>query len=313
MIGNKNGWLIAAGIGIVSSLITLMIVLSSAFGSGSSPTSATLKPGVLDVWDVSKPISSVVDTPPSGGDNAGDDYARAIRLLSDSKDQITQFRTAMTRWEGDARALTRELSGEPDDVKYARIQELVVTFPPAVEQILRYMAEGAGKGEMKYVLIHTGQQLTVSRDIEATRGFTDLAKLTIAVADYYIYRGDPAPAVAPLQNMCAMGWHMFNERAHIGMMYKGLIVQNDAARMLQYPYNMLGQDDQANRAAEYQRAVEDLIDDFKDKRDIIMPPADEKRMANPGDVFNVVRNDKDRAWRVQGILALGVLKLQPMS
>ena len=29
---------------------------------------------------------------------------------------------------------------------------------------------------------------------------------------------------------------------------------------------------------------------------------------NPGDVFNVAENDKDRSWRIQAILSLGIVK-----
>ena len=313
MIGNKKGWLIAAFIAAAALLMVLVVVMRIAFGVTSGATAATLAEGKLDLWTIGQPIASVVDTPPTGGGDAGGDYATAIRVYGENEQQIRDLQRDLREWRRDARRLMSRLAHEPQEVQDREVQALQVTFPPVVAEILGAMAKGARQEDMAYVSVRAGYELTVSRSIEASQGFTALAQLVIAIAEYRIYRGEHAQAVEPLQNMCVMGWHMFNERAHTEMMYKGLIIQADAVRMLQYAYSGLAEEDKFARAGDYLLAIEQIIERFETKRDVIMPAPEEHLTVNPGDVFNIVNNDADRAWRVQGILALGVLKFQALD
>ena len=314
MIGNKKGWLIAAGIAAVALLlVVLLVVVPIVFQVASGATAATLAEGKLDLWTIGQPIASVVDTPPTGSGDAGGAYARAIRAYGENQQQIRGLQRDLREWRTAARRLMSRLANEPQEVQDREVQALEVTFPPVAAVILGAMAEGARQKDMTYIFERGGYELTVSRGIEASQGFTALAKLVMAIAEYRIYRGEHAQAVEPLQNMCVMGWHMFNERAHVDMMYKGLIIQADAVRMLQYAYSGLDEQDKFTRAGDYLLAIEQIMERFDTKLDVIMPAPEEHLTVNPGDVFNIVNNDADRAWRVQGILALGVLKFQALD
>jgi len=315
MIGNKNGWLIAAAIACAALLLSLIIVMQSAFAAGSKPTTATLVSGVLDEWNTSEPIDGFIDSPPIGEGNAGDDYARAVRVLRDNAETIRRFHGGFRSWKSDAQEVNYKLSGEPKEVRMAGIREVSFDQPPAVAEVLRHVAEGAGKETMKYVFVHTAREdgLRVDRRIEASNDFIAIAKVLMAVTEYHYHRGEFQQSLGPQENMLVMGRHMFNERAHVDMMYQGLIIQNDALQTLIPTYEDLGYEDKTDRARSYRRSVRQLMDRIEKKLDVIMPPADENRLANPGDVFNIARNDKDRAWRVQGVLALGILKVQPQG
>jgi len=315
MIGNKNGWLIAAAIACAALLLSLIIVMQSAFAAGSKPTTATLVSGALDEWNTDEQIDSFLDSPPIGEGNAGDHYVKAVRVLRDNAETIRRFHGSFRTWKSDAQEVNYELSDEPKEARLAGIREVPFDQPPAVAEVLRHVAEGAGKETMKYVFVHTARDegLRVGRRIEAGNDFIAIAKVLMAVTEYYYHRGEFEQSLAPQENMLVMGWHMFNERAHVDMMYQGLIIQNDALQTLIPTYEDLGYADKAGRAREYRSSVRQLMDRIEEKLDVIMPPADQNRLANPGDVFNVARNDRDRAWRVQAVLALGIMKAQPQG
>jgi len=318
MIGNKNGWLIAAAIGGVALLLSLIIVMQSTFSAGSKPTTATLVSGALDEWNTDEPIGGFIDSPPIGEGNAGDDYARAVRVLRDNAETIRRFHGGFRTWRSGAQEVNYELSDEPKEVRLAGIREVPFDQPPAVAEVLKHVAEGAGKEMMEYVFVHTIRDdgLRVDRRIEASKDFIAIAKVLMDVAEYHYYRSEPEQVLGPDEGAVVMGWHMFNERAHVDMMYQGLIIQNDALQTLIPTYEDLGYTDKADRARAYRSSVKRLIDRIEEKLDVLMPLDDQDRLtnpANPGDVFNIARNDKDRAWRVQAVLALGILRVQPQG
>ena len=313
MIGNKKGWLISAAIAGAALLISLMIILQSAFSSGSRATTKTLRAGVLDKWTTAEPISGFISDPPLGTDNAGDDYARAVRLIRDNEEVIRRFHGSYRTWQTNAQEATYETRGMPREDTLARIREIPFDVPPQVEEMLRHVAQAVTQEKMEYVFVHTSPKLYVDRRIEASYDLIAVAKVLMDVSAYHYYRDDFEQSLTPREHLLVLGWHMFNERAHVDMMYQGLIIQLDALEMLITAYEELGHADKADRARNYRASVKDLMDRMAEKLDAIMPPADEDRLAEPGDVFNVARNDQDRAWRVQAVLALGILKVQPQG
>jgi len=308
MIGNRTGWMISGGIFVVAGLIGMSIALPRVFNVGSGPTSATLAPGVLDLWMIDAPISSILDTAPAGGGNAGDDYHRAIRLLCDKTEEIDEFEWALKDGWRDARELLDRAEYEPVEDLAEQLEAISVKFPPVIQEIIQHLTDAAGKEKMEYVFVHTAREFEVRPDIDAAGDFFDMGKLLMAISDYHMYRNEPAKAVPYMQLMAVMGWHMFNEHGHVDMMYNGLAIQLDATKMLQQLYYMMSDKDaERKRANEYQRAVDAVESRFRKKREAVMPKTGK---AYPGDVFKIVRDDADRAWRIQTILELGQLKFQ---
>ncbi|MFW6061344.1 MAG: hypothetical protein ACOC93_00900, partial [Planctomycetota bacterium] len=57
-----------------------------------------------------------------------------------------------------------------------------------------------------------------------------------------------------------------------------------------------------SRISDYRTQLRDVSELYRQKRDALWP------QPHPGDTFNIIANDADRAWQVEGLLALGILK-----
>ncbi len=313
MVGSSKGWLIAAGIFAVFVLMVLVNVMPILFGIRSEPTGAT-RPSEIALWDLSTPLSSVVAEVPVGAGNAGEDYFRALRIMRDNKEDLRKLGIELDIGEHDARNLVRYNRDEKTQAELAvEIEEMAIPFPESANEILAHVASGADKGEMVYMLKYTPAKLQVARPLDAVEEFWDLADLLLDIGAYYRARGEYDKAQAVIEDVCVMGWHMFNERGNVGLMAKGLFIQEEAGLELQYLYLELEDEAKRAMAEAYTRAAKALGGELKAKGKILDPPqkkGGKPVIAKAGDVFNIVENDKDRAWRAEGILTLGVLKAQ---
>lgn len=314
MVGNSKGWMIAAGIAAAFGLIALVNVMPIIFGVRSGPTTATVVSGKLDLWDMKTPLSSIVESVPVGAGNAGEDYFRALRILRDNKGELAVLSSLLRSGEKSIWDLkNRPPRDRTEDEIADLIEASMVDFTEAAMDIMDHVASGADKAEMTFMLKYTPAALQVAGQLEAVAEFGAMADLLLAAGGYYRVIGESGKAQAVIEDVCVMGWHMFNERGNVGMMMDGLITQEKAAIQLQYVYEMLGDDDKRAMAEAYMRAAKALGEKLKAKAKILDPPqkkGDKLVIAKAGDVFNIVENDKDRAWRVEGILTLGVLKAQ---
>ena len=174
--------------------------------------------------------------------------------------------------------------------------------------------QGIDKKSMKYPL----------EKIEFTYRLPEAKYLTLvsqAMSDYAYYqwwvKGDKAKAEKILLARLTLGWHMTNNRVYPYFVWSGLHVQEAACYQLEQLYQKWdGHTPQAEKTDQYRESVETVIQFFEHKKKYLFDKfASPKRenLPEPGDIFNVVENDKDPCWRIQGIFSLGMLLNDPAT
>lgn len=284
-MGNKIGWIIAGA--LVLLIAAAAILKFVVFPSHAKPTHITLKEGFLDKAEMTINPSEVIGRSISGTGNAGDDYDRAIKLFAEN---ARAFRRAMNRAEH-----TREIDLDSD-----------VLTP--LENVARHVALGAQKEEMHYTFVHTPEEFIVGWFYKPVDRIEELMQALHLLVTYYERQKEYAKAAKVTESMLVMGWHMVNERSRPFMLQVGADWQKYAIEALRDYYKKMGDQYKSRTPAieEYGRQLSVMVSAFNEKRTAVFN-LDSKKM-HPGDIYNVAENDKDRAWRVQAILWLGVLR-----
>lgn len=281
-MGNKFGWIIA-GIFVVG--IALIVIMKFVFPSAEDHTSETRRE-VLAYHEPTTDISSVV-TLPTGSDNAADAYVKAIEFYQDRQSDFDSFVKRADK------ATSYELVGSD----LALVQSLMKTMEPGTKQ-----------KTMEMTFVHTPKELKVSGFADKAEDLDSLAMmLDYLFAHYYSQNQlDQARQVAEVQFI--LGWHMMNERARVQMTQLGIEIQRSALNKISNIAQEQKKSDQVDAIYAYNSELSSINNLFNIKNRLlrtITPPA--------GDVFNIIENDQDRAWRTEAILTLGILKFSNKS
>ncbi len=280
-MGNKLGWIIA---GVMLAGLIGYILSNFVFPSPSEPTSATMRLGVLDLHAPAKPIETVLGFAPSQDQDAGEDYSAAIAFYNQHREE---FEAMFDRLRND------------------EIATLDLTDLELCRTLLQLLEPAANKKEMAYTFVYTPTDLKVSAFADGATDFERLSNTLQTVAEHYKRTNQLAESVKPAQALFIMGWHMMNERRRYQIVASGMDYQNVAIQILQEAYRNADDAEKLQAAESY---LSELVFAHKlttDKQSIVWT-FDPK----PGDIFNIIENDKDRTWRIEGTLALGMLKLR---
>jgi hypothetical protein len=103
---------------------------------------------------------------------------------------------------------------------------------------------------------------------------------------------------------------MTNERARVDVVLRGLRLQQMALERLREVYEHWEGADKSRigKLKTYAEGLGRVCRAFRDKWAIVWTAAPE-----PGDVFNIIENDEDRAWRVDALLGLAIVKIREQS
>lgn len=287
-MGNKAGWIVAGVLVLgVGAIVAYMIIGSMFDDAPSPPTSATTGFGALDFKDTTVPPTQVLGSLPSGAGNAADDYAQAARVYRSNRELCKGIIDKMP-------------------TRYKEAPKLADVDLAVLKQIDQFVAAGAAKAKMDFVFTHTPREFTVGWYYRPGCELMNVGKCLEALAGDYASRKEYAQAEQVLKHMITLGWHMVQERAVACVTWLGqdmqLLALSRLANDVYLPWR--GRDDkQIAVVREYAIALDTFGAALTTKLKILQvaKPA-------PGDVFNIIAHDKDRAWRIQGILTLGVLK-----
>jgi len=279
-LGNKLGWIIA---GALVGIFLIILILFVALPQPSSPRETRDK-SLLAMVTVDHWPGSVVGPKPTGGGNAGDDYARAISLY---------------------RAHRRELDDacyHLDDIRTGAHQ-LPESTLRVMEQIHQAVSNGARKASAKFVLTHTAAFRVSPKygpSTEVRMAFEILKALFLI---YEHKMGKHAEARQVAHDAFCFGWHLMEDRGHINIVLCGLEIQYQTLGLFQGLDPSGPQGPSAPAIYRYAGSLNRIRTHYKKKMEILYgnPPY-------PGDVFNIAENDQDPAWRVHAALTLGVLK-----
>lgn len=285
-MGNKLGWILAGGIVLVVGIVIAVVVF---FPSHSEPTIDTTRPGVLNLLNQTEPLTTVMpeSAVPTGAGNAADDYVQAWKLYQAHESAL------------------KDLPEHMDDI-WAAKQALLNEQISALEAIQQAVAAGAAKQKMQFVGVHTPKQFTVGYRYRPAESFVTLAKATEALAGHFKVKKYFPAAQKILWQQLIMGRQLVDERARPYTVLAGIDIQAAAISAL-YRLRM-GDAGTAKALQQYLDSLDLFRETYVSKLKIL-----QVIKPHPGDVYNIIEKDADRAWRVQGLLTLGLLKFTVTS
>jgi len=280
---NKITGLIVGGIMLL--LVAGILVKVLVFPSTDAPTRETSRTGFMDVIEVDAKITDVLDAAPSGTGNAADHYAQAVALFVPNYERIKD--AAADLGAGNVETYAAELK--------------------IMEEIRGHVGTGAQQASMDYLSKHASGKMKVSTKQEDIMNLALTLNTLDILGEYYIKNKRLKDANAIYRDMFVAGWHMINEHSHIRMAMDGEDTQGDALQgMLESIDSNLDEDARRQRIAtlkNYNYALNEYRSIYDEKEKIFR-----KARLEAGDMWNIAENDKDRAWRVQAILAMGIMR-----
>jgi hypothetical protein len=276
------GW-IAAGLLVV--IVTVAVVVLVFFPPHSDPSDATIREGIMDFHTVNIAPSTIAGIDPSSDANAAEDYQQALSFYESNKKDLDNALEEM---------------GKKAD--YAPDSSVV----DKLTKIDSMVASGNQKKRFEYSLVYTPKKFDVTFFYPPSNKFQDLAGGLRMLALVYQRQKKYPQAESVLQHEFLLGWHMMNERARVEFTQRGMGIQRDALKGLKELYQLWQPADgigKQARVAAFRDSLEGLDRWNNMKYQVIW---NVKPYA--GDVFNIVERDEDRAWKVEALLGLGVVR-----
>lgn len=282
-MGAKLGWIIG---GLMVLVIVLVVVFAVLFPPYSEPTDSA-KAGQLDIHQVPQSVATVLGAVPSEAGDAGDDYARALELITKNSQTLED---AMGK------------IGEGSAIEPAALGVFL--------DVDKHCAAAAKKEKMAYSAAHDLEPAEVVLYQPVVRDFVKISEALEHLAYYQsqVEKNLPA-AIETRKHHFALGYHMERERLYVTVVQEGLAIQkracdnrNDGTGLAQL-YEAAGDKKKAQAAKDFADAADEVLQFHEQKYAYLC-----KLKPNPGDVFNVAANDKDPAWRLQAILELGMIR-----
>ena len=279
-MSTKFGWIAA---GLFALAIGGFILKQTVFPSPTRPSITTRRTGFMDRIEVDASITDILGALPTGGGNAGDDYHQAVTIYLAAKQAIEDAIIDLGKGAD---------TGHEDALA-------------ALNGMYGHISSGAKKKEMKYLLVHAPKELRVGRKLPEIETLSEVAACMDLLAFYNLANNRLRQAEAIYKDLMIMGWHMAAARSHYHMVTTGFGIQRMGAQGLQSVYRTMGGSfkQRVEALEEYRSAARETGYAYTEKLDLLW-----KTKPHPGDVFNIAENDKDRAWRVQGVLAMGILR-----
>jgi hypothetical protein len=283
-VKTKSPWKTILTIGIPVILVAaviLYLVIRVVHPPATPPTIATTAPGALDFQIKNASLTDIIGFTPSGIGNPGKDYDEAVRYARRNQTDLEKANANISKEGG--------LQSYQEDV-CVKISEL--------------MARGTNKEKMEYTFVFTPRKLKV---IFTPDGIDELRTLADALDNlciHYSKSGEVDKVIDAASQELVLGWHMMSERARAGMVMEGISIQIRALGSLEDAYKQKKETNRIKACVAYRRKLADAYDVLQKKMSVLW----RAEGSIPGDAYNIIENDKDRACRVDAILALGIQK-----
>ena len=285
-MGSKFGWLLAGALVVLVAAAVLYLVV---FPPASPPTSRTTRSGVLGLKRLPVTPRDITGRASDGADDAGRFYHDAIAKCQASQPDLRALFAQAAALEAGRQA--------PTEAQMALL-----------ESIAAAMRQGAAQGRMDFVRTYA-PAVQVAEDMSGV--CADIQRLLDAQVLYsgiLAGRGQTDAARRVLEDTLTMGYQFFQEHARIWTSLIGLSVLRQAGLGLQ---RLAGATSPADPTKA--QALSDLLAAASN-----IPVVWGGKLAvlrnvtfvhdAPGDIFNIIDEDADPAWRMEAIAALGMVK-----
>jgi hypothetical protein len=278
----KLGIIISASIVLVILAIVAAILIPGLLpGSIGAPTDATTAPGVLEPITLSADPAQLVDMPaPGSGSGAEALYAEMVKTAIGTGDwhNFQDFYDKVNK------------TAKPQD-------------DPQFASILEKLLAAATKAVPTDDLIFDQLRITPLSDYNGSRGILyGIGKMAGKAAREYRDSGDKAKARKVYEAAYIFGYRLWQFGPYAAYRKGGLDVMSEGSAGLASLLEDM-HDPKASLAKEMTQAIDEAGMKWQDKTKIVFSVA-----PIPGDLANLALNDKDRAWRIEGVMWLGVAK-----
>lgn len=272
-LGSLKGWVIA-----VALCTGPLIIWYAATASNRSSSRIVLNQAMREVIRGSVPVQSVIGEFSDPGD-AADDYHLAVQEC-----------VATQHYSGYMALSAGKQLNDPDSLDIRAPQ---------------YLLDGAPKANMDYTRRFAQRSdWTVAR-IPYVKAFDSVGMTCLIKAELLAKAGRTAEAEALLKAVIAFGYHIEQERIRYGETITGVALEVAACRWLVRLYKDTSQVDLEATAQKYLESLEHLQERLETKafsttarlQDASPPPAE---------LFWLLDNDRDRMWRIEATLLLGL-------
>ncbi|MBT3200592.1 MAG: hypothetical protein HN350_11820 [Phycisphaerales bacterium] len=282
-----TGFIVA---GVIAAIVIGVVVKTVLFPAPDAPTRATAGAKFMEVSELTFSISEILGSEPSGAGNAGEDYAKAAQLINANEETVKDATPSLMKGEGQAYKAAIKI----------------------LEEMRAHLGAGAQKASMQYLLVCGPKKLAVSTRQDAVTDMGQAIDVIDTLAEYYLANKRYKDAEALYKDMLVAGWHMMKSRSHIHMVTYGRDIMSDAMDGLSNSIDPATDKDEQHakrlKLSKYFKSLPGFNIPYKAKAKILG-----KVLMDPGDIWKIANNDKDRMWRVQSILAMGLLKFSHKS
>jgi len=269
MWGNKMGWMISAGITLVTIILYVMLLIGP---SVTPPTSLTTSAGAMDALSLPGNARALV----VAGSGSADAYQQAIDLYKADRMAFDHFADG----------------GKINTPAFE-------TVKPAIDLLVDAAGSTGGpfaKNPADVVRYNPDQS-------EALKPIYQLGRIANLVGQKYNIAKQPELAKKYLQAGYSLGYAMCNERLVYHEFRIGQELMRNAALNLMTIDKSKGADYKAIDG-QYKPFVEGM-----QKYMVLFNPSDDRMIAsNAGDVFNLALHSQERMWRIEAIMMLGHLR-----
>lgn len=273
-MGNVTGWLLALAVWAV---VIGVYLWARYFEGGRSRV--WLDPSMAEVIDVKADLGPITGGMNEPGD-AAEDYHQAVMECLGSD----YYKTFLPI----------------PQLLRLRSEQFPIRSP-------EYVLAGAKKRQMSYTARYCGPADWTSRRFGQYKAFEAIAKYCLVKEEILARQGQTQDAEALLKALMVMGRQIEQERLRLQGMFTGLGIQSQAGARLLQLYKQGRQDQKTAAVQTYLKALQDVQRrvDAKAGKTVSQLEGDSPSTAV---LMWVVENDKDRMWRIEAALTLGLTK-----
>ncbi len=292
---NPTVWIVS----IVGILLIVGITCKTIFFPGYD--SPTLGLSMANRRPAPQAATAVLGSLPSQGGNAAEDYERAIAIMIANQkkiDTIGEYIARRPNLNSADLALCEDIADEviagSKKKKMRYIERQLKKFPDQRFPCARF--------------ILTKSPYDGGRDI-----VSDLANLTTPL-DYlyahYFTKKQYNDALRVRKAQFTLAWHMTNEPSRAAVLLTGMDLMVGNCEQLERLYTEMGDSAMARSTADYREALQRVLPDLQEKFNQIWKLENTQgELSSPtGDIFYIIENDKDIAFRAEGLVLLGAVK-----
>lgn len=273
--GSLKGWLITLGLWA----FVLLVYLAVHYSRGSGRSRVRLDPKLADIISIRVPLEPITGGMDEPG-NAAEDYHKAVvECIADD-------------YYKHVPPISKLLKLKPEQ------------FPLRAPDCV---LAGARKQQMQYTDNYCQAIDWTSRRFPHYKAFELISRYCLVKEKMLVEAGQTDEAEALLKALMVFGYQIQQERVRLQGILTGLGIQSQAGGTLLQLYKQSKQEEKAKAVQAYLaalREVQERVDAKAGKTvsrlDVDSPPTAE--------LMWVVENDRDRMWRIEAALTLGLTK-----